>query len=359
MLLATGLAVTIAVANIPTSAPAEVGMGNVTPVSLPASLAHSTSEGGVPLVIDTDMGLDDWFAILYLLRREDLSVKAITVSGTGEAHCEPGVRNARGLLALAGYPQTPVVCGRDTPYAGGHSFPDEWRRGVDGLYGLTLPEAADTDLVSGMSAPQLIVFLAERHRGELSLLTLGPLTNLADALESDHALASKLASVYVMGGAVRVPGNVDLPGQSRGIAEWNIYADPRAASVVFGAGLPLVLVPLDATNAVPLDRVLIDRLGKDHGTSEADFAYRLLDKNRQMITEGSYYLWDTLAAALLTDSSPGSFSKMAVKVIEDGPESGRTAPATDGAAIWVTVSADRGRFEQLFLDVLNGRGKER
>src|SRR6185369_8316788 len=71
------------------------------------------------VIIDTDMAPDDWRAILYLLRRQDVAVRAITVVGTGEAHCGPGMRNALGLAALAGQPNIPVTCGRDTALGNG------------------------------------------------------------------------------------------------------------------------------------------------------------------------------------------------------------------------------------------------
>ena len=93
-----------------------------------------------PVIIDTDMAGDDWMAILYLLQRTDIAVKAITVAGTGEAHCGPGVEHALGLAALAGKPGSiPAACGRETPLVGSQVFPDAWRKSVDSLNGLSLP----------------------------------------------------------------------------------------------------------------------------------------------------------------------------------------------------------------------------
>ena len=90
-------------------------------------------------MIDTDMAGDDWLAILYLLSRPEVEVEGITVTGTGEAHCEPGVGHALELVALAGEPDIPVACGRETPLSG-DTFPDEWREGVDALLGHDLPD---------------------------------------------------------------------------------------------------------------------------------------------------------------------------------------------------------------------------
>ena len=98
------------------------------------------TEDALPVIIDTDMAADDWIAILYLLMRSDVDILAITVTGAGEAHCAPGIRNALALAALAGRPEIPVSCGRETPLAGQHTFPEEWRTRVDDLLGLSLPE---------------------------------------------------------------------------------------------------------------------------------------------------------------------------------------------------------------------------
>jgi Inosine-uridine preferring nucleoside hydrolase len=97
-----------------------------------------------PVVIDTDMAADDWMALLYLLRRPDVAVKAITVTGDGEAHCESGTRHARGIVALANRGIIPVACGRTTPLRGNHAFPAQWRADVDSLLGLTLPTTTTT-----------------------------------------------------------------------------------------------------------------------------------------------------------------------------------------------------------------------
>ena len=90
----------------------------VNPASLPSLVPGASpalAPDAKPVVVDTDMAADDWMAILYLLQQSDVDVKAITVAGTGEAHCAPGVQNALDLAVLAGRPEIPVACGRETP----------------------------------------------------------------------------------------------------------------------------------------------------------------------------------------------------------------------------------------------------
>jgi pyrimidine-specific ribonucleoside hydrolase len=320
----------------------------------PTSPSTSTDDWtGEPrrVIIDTDMAADDWMAILYLLQRPDVSIEAITVTGAGEAHCGPGTEYALGLVALAGEAAIPVACGRETPLQGDHTFPASWRQSVDNLYGLTLPEG--TNPVSDQSAVELLTSLIQSSSEKMVLLTLGPLTNVAEALQSTPTLVDNLDMIYIMGGAVHVPGNV---GGGNTKAEWNIYVDPHAANIVLESGAPVTLVPLDATNHAPLTTPFYERLKDSHSSPEATFVFDLLTKNRGFIASGGYYFWDPLAAAVLADESLATIETQDLVVVEEeGPESGYTKPAGGGSSVRVAVSADGSRFEQVFLDTLNGQ----
>jgi inosine-uridine nucleoside N-ribohydrolase len=332
------------------------GSPSPTPTSLSSLPPTSAPEQTKPIVIDTDMAADDWMAILYLLQRPDVSVKAITVTGTGEAHCGPGTRNALGLLALAGNTDIPVSCGRETPLQGNHAFPTSWRQNVDNLMGLSLPH--NPNLPSHRTAVELLTAVLHSAPEEAVLVTLGPLTNLAEALQADPSLVDRLDMVYVMGGAVKVPGNLQVPGVQidNRVAEWNIYVDPHAAAVVFESGAPITLVPLDATNDAPLTMAFYKRLEADHTTPEADFVYQVLSRMQGFIESGGYFFWDPLVAAVAIDESIVTIESQTLEVVEDeGPQTGRTLATEGGHSIRVCTEADGARFETLFLDTLNGR----
>lgn len=312
-------------------------------------------EGALPVVIDTDMAADDWLAILFLLGRSDVEVKAITVTGTGEVHCPAGVRNALDLAALAGRPEIPVACGRETPLAGNHSFPASWRERVDGLLGLSLPE--NPGRPSGELAAELLTRTVLDSAEKVHVVTLGPLTNVGEALAAEPGLADKLDGITIMGGAVGVPGNVG-PSSSleNDAAEWNLYVDPHAAAEVLRSGAPVSLVPLDATNDVPLTMDFYRRLGRDRGTAVAEFVYRVLAAQEDRIRSGGYYFWDPLAAATVVDESLVRVEEISLRVVEaEGPSSGQTVESEEGVPVRVAVAADRDGFEALYLDVINGR----
>lgn len=324
-----------------------------TPTPVPAATTPAPPR---PIVIDTDMAADDWMAILYLLQRFDVAVEAITVTGTGEAHCGAGTQNALGLLALAGSAEIPVSCGRESPLQGDHTFPAAWRESVDDLLGLSLP--SNPSSTSSQTAVELLASVIHGAPQKVVLVALGPLTNVAEALQSDPSLVDNLEMIYIMGGAVSVPGNLQVPGVDidNSVAEWNIYIDPHAAAVVFESGVPLTLVPLDATNYAPVTMAFYERLERDHTTPEADFVYQVLAQRQDLIGFGGYFFWDPLAAAIATDESLATIQQQTLKVTEEeGAESGRTVVIEGGSSIRVCTAADGARFEEVFLNALNGR----
>lgn len=330
-------------------------MGCGAPATTPtATLPTPATSQPRAIVIDTDMAADDWMAILTLLQRQDVTVRAITVTGTGEAHCAPGIRHALGLAALSGDDKILVACGRETPLQGNHAFPDSWREGVDTLLGLTLPEGQDT--ASNLTAVELLASVIQSSPVKVTLLTLGPLTNVAEALQNNPSLADNIERIYIMGGAVDVPGNVGASGVgiNNNTAEWNIYVDPYAANIVLQSSAPIALVPLDATNHVPLTAKFYNRLKSNHTSPEATFVFDVLTQQKAFIDSGGYYFWDPLAAAILADESLATFQNKNLCVVEtEGPESGWTKSGNGCPEVRVAVSADGGRFEEMFLDTLN------
>jgi len=323
--------------------------------TLEPGVAPVLEEDAVPVIIDTDMAGDDWMAILYLLQRPDVQVIAITVTGTGEAHCGPGVRHALDLLMLAGRPDVPVTCGRNSPLSGDHAFPMEWRNRVDNLFNLSLPGNPNSS--SDESAPDLIIRLMQDTAQKIHIIALGPLTNIAKAIESDPDIGQKLQMLTIMGGAVNVSGNVGpILNIDNLYAEWNIYADPYAAKIVFDSAIPITLVPLDATQYAPVTMEFFNQIKNDRDTPVAEFVYRTLTQKENDIRQGWYYFWDPLAAAIATEENLANFQQLRLVVIEEeGPDSGRTLESNIGQSIRVATWADAARFEQLFLDTLNGR----
>jgi inosine-uridine nucleoside N-ribohydrolase len=306
-----------------------------------------------PIILDVDMGLDDMLAILYLTSHPNVDIRAITVAGTGLAHCDAGVSNALGLVELSGQQDVPVTCGRESPLEGNHAFPTDWRQDADDASGV---EILHSGKPSPLSASELIVNILQSSSDRISIVAVGPLTDIAEALQTTPEIHSKIEAIYIMGGAVKTDGNVGISGVGiqNQYAEWNIYIDPVAANIVFHSGIPIVLIPLDATDDVPVTRSFYKTLDKNRNTPSANQAHELLTANLDFIDSGGLQFWDPLAATVFTDQTVVTFEEIQLVVITDeGPESGRTKPESNGVKIKVAVSADRNKFESVFLTALN------
>jgi purine nucleosidase len=203
----------------------------------------------VPVIIDTDPGIDDAIAILYALRHPGLEIAALTTVG-GNIGLPVTTRNAGRIAALAGVP-VPVHPGAAAPLK--RAAVSETRiHGQDGLGGVTFPDPAAAPSATGAVAAMRGLLAGA---APVDLFCLGPLTNLAHLLEADPAAATRIRRVIAMGGAVDEPGNMN-----DGKAEFNLAHDPDAALRVLSAGLPLTLIPLDATRKLRADAAYIAEL---------------------------------------------------------------------------------------------------
>ena len=343
--------------GLTTPAPTAPAGTAAAPTILPGASASPGT--GVPapeprtLLLDTDVAGDDLVAIAFLVAAPHVELVAITVSGTGEAHCDAGVDVVLRLLERLDAPEIPVACGRETPLEGTHEFPSDWRDHVDGGSGLDLPSSARQPATA--TAAELIVEQSKQH-ADLTVLSTGPLTNLADALMADPELAGRLGPVFVMGGAIHVPGNLTCCGapEDNDVAEWNIYVDPHAANVVVDSGVTPIFVSLDGTNQVPVTPDFAQRVmaGAD---SPASRVLADLFAANPFMTSGEYFLWDPLAAELAAGYPIGSLSPAAIEVEEaEGPESGFTRPIDGEPNIQYLTTADPAVAEATLLHVLSG-----
>ncbi len=200
------------------------------------------------VIIDTDPGKDDAVAILLALASPELEVMAL-VAVAGNVPLNRTAGNASRLVRLAGR-ETPVFAGCAGPLK--RVLVDAAEvHGATGLAGLDLTDGAAVQARHGVD--YLIDTLRAEPSGSVTLCLLGPATNLAVALIKAPDIAGRIAEVVWMAGAGRAGGNVTP------VAEYNVYADPDAAEIVLGAGMPLTLVPLDLTHQI---RLTPERLGR-------------------------------------------------------------------------------------------------
>ncbi|MFT7321867.1 nucleoside hydrolase, partial [Congregibacter sp.] len=261
-------------------------------------------EARIPVVFDTDMAIDDWAALLFLARHPRIDLLAVTVAASGEAHCEPGARNALALLDLVDpHNQVPVSCGDAYPMDGYFVFPVPWQKDMDTLSGVAItPSVREPDSRQGVELLHDIVAAAT---APVTILATGPLTNIAQWLERYPKDSSKTDRLVVMGGALDAPGNIIVPGftddNPNTQAEWNIYVDALAADEVLRSDLAIELVGLDVTNHVKVTTEFAAQFKQRVDNPAAAFWDAVLDANQWFIDSGEYYFWDVLAALAVID----------------------------------------------------------
>jgi inosine-uridine nucleoside N-ribohydrolase len=266
-----------------------------------------------PLIVDVDTGVDDALALAYLSQRAPELLAITTVAGNVPIDMSTG--NTLKVQAWLGKSEIPVHRGASRPL--GVPYLDAAHvHGTNGLGDATLPES-DRSEAEG-HAVEAILRLAERYAGELTVLTLGPMTNLAIALNLRPGLVEQIRRVVVMGGSFFNPGNITPH------AEFNVYADPHAAQQVFVAvWTEVIALGLDVTHQTVISRAAWEGIADD-ASLPALLAKLILRRSYEERRLKGVYLHDPLAALTAIDSEFIQGIRGAVEVTLDGDERGRT-----------------------------------
>jgi len=350
--------------------------------------AAGSKSGPFRVIIDTDPGVDDALALLFAMRSPELRIEAITPVA-GNVPLDLTLPNALRMVEVAGRTDIPVAAGSRAPLLR-RLVTAEYVHGENGLGGALFPEPQTKP--APQPAAELTRQIVRAHPGEVTLITIGPLTNVAQALEADSDLAGRVRGLVMMGGSLS-GGNI-TPA-----AEFNVYVDPEAARIVFHSGIPLIMVGLDVTRKTSLTEEHVQQLesGKDAvSRAAAQIARKALEHNREAGFIAGPNMHDSLAVAAFLDPSLLRLEKYFVDVETLGeltagetvgysPHSGdlRRRPGMEqrglnipirGAAPtlartttspvlrdqWVpnaqvAVDVDRERFFRLFIGRLSGR----
>ncbi len=309
-----------------------------------------------PVIIDTDMSHDDMVAIVFLLQHPTIEVVGITIVN-GVASVKNGLENARRLLAMVGREDIPVVAGSDKPLAGENAFPESWRRIVECGLRLRYPATAPKH---NISAPALMRQVAANSLSPLQIIALGPLTNIAHAFQEDPALATRLDSIVIGGGAINLSPIQDAASPNQ-VAEWNLWVDPLASDIVFRSGAKLIVVPLDVThtlgkNPLLISRRLVNELSAGSRWRETEFMLSVM-KGLFMMEKRhveAVPIWDLTIAAIAVEPHLGTeWQDLHLKITTGAPEiAGQTVVDKTGEAnARVCLGGEQLAFETAFLKV--------
>jgi pyrimidine-specific ribonucleoside hydrolase len=324
------------------------GATTTTTVEIAASTSTSAAAveaGPTPVIVDYSPTVSDVGGLMYLLAHPDVEVIAISLPVTGEAGCDLGIEVTLGILAMFDQEDVPVACDPEVPDAA-RPWPEEFLAGHENLT-FGLPESTATP--SDLAAPDLIANAAAEAGRPVVLYAVAPLTNVARALDRHPELAGNLERIVIMGGAVDAPGNVFDAN-----AEWNVWIDVPAAADVIASGVPVTVVPLDATNFVPVPSYY-QRLLDEADQSDAIVYLGQMVRTFPAVTSGFYQFWDELAASVAAGEDHVSTEDMTILVVEGGTDDGRTARDDGGHAATVAVAVpEPNAFYADFLGTLAG-----
>lgn len=279
------------------------------------------------VIFDTDPGVDDALALLYLHRHAQVELLAVTTV-FGNAAVETTTHNALFLKQAWGI-AAPVARGAGGPLRA-EAQPEAWPvhiHGANGLGGHPVPQQLDV-AVDPRPAHQLIIDLVRAHPRRITLVAAGRLTNLALALHHAPEIASLVRGVVIMGGAFHVNGNI-TPA-----AEANIWGDADAADIVFTAGWPVTAIGLDVTTQVEMDRHGLDALAHAGG-ADADLVRALSQDYVDFYLQAGHngmVVHDCCACVALTRPELFEFEHASVRVASDGLARGMTIAKPAGMA---------------------------
>lgn len=279
-----------------------------------------------PVYLDCDPGVDDSLALGYLVASPAVRIVGV---GTVFGNCAADVaaRNACDWLAVMGAPEVPVAVGASNPSHGTFRGAATWIHGERGTGAITLPASGTAPI--GATAPELLVELAREHAGELEIITVGPLTNLADALAIEPELPRMVKNLTMMGGAALHPGNISP------VAEANIGKDPESARRVLGGSWPMTMVGLDVTMANTMEeehRLALRESGSTSARLLADVADFYFDFHVDVYGRRCSALHDPLAAAIGAGGITPALAPLVHVDVDDtqGPGRGQTICALGG-----------------------------
>jgi pyrimidine-specific ribonucleoside hydrolase len=308
----------------------------------------------IPIILDCDPGHDDALAIVLALARPELRLLAITTVA-GNAGLDRTTRNALRVLTLLGRTDVPVAAGAERPIVREPWVPVAFH-GDSGLDGADLPEPAVG--ATALGALELASGLLRAADEPITLVATGPLTNIALLLRAAPGLRDRIAAISVMGGSLG-------EGNTTASAEFNIWADPEAAAIVFEAGIPIRMAGLDVTHqalVLPADIARLEGLGTRAGRVFADLMRFFAIHHRDRYGWDGPPIHDAVAVAWLAEPGLVRSSELRIDIETAGVHTrGRTVADREGLTgrppnVTVGLEIDRERLIDLVVDAVGRFG---
>ncbi|HEY9786778.1 MAG TPA: nucleoside hydrolase [Candidatus Obscuribacterales bacterium] len=305
-----------------------------------------------PVLHDHDGHVDDTLSAVLLWLSPQIELQAVGITN-GDCYWDQAYS---AMVKIATYLDLEGAEIAASETAVPHPFPENWRK--ESYIINELPLFGEIELKKPYQPPKgrrtdtVFYDCLHNSRTPMTVVTTGPLTNIAPIFRDHPELRNKVDEFVIMGGAINVPGNVEEDGHD-GSAEWNVYADPEAFKSILEMKVPIRLIPLDVTNQLPVTK---DFLAKLEENSDRSRGCTLALKLWSLVKGFEYYFWDTVTAAATIDPSLFAFKEMKIDVNTQGKSMGKTSTSLfGGKKIQVATQIDKEKFEALLLSIFKSR----
>ncbi len=288
--------------------------------------------------LDHDGGVDDLLALLLVLSMEEVALSGVSIT-PADCYAEYAAESSRKFMDLMMAKPVPVAISKAR---GMNAFPEVWRAQPQIIN--AFPDLLNIKKVhaplSGLEGSDFVIEQLNNSPEPVSYLLTGPCTNLVNALQKAPAIREKISEIIWMAGAVHVHGNVRTYTHN-GAAEWNVYWDAASSQWLIEQNLPLTIVPLDATNKVPVTFDFLEKMAAQNEFEVSHLASLCwaITVNTIPGYDYHYHMWDVLAVAYVSRADIFSSKKMELQIAQHLPNEGETYEQA-GSGNWVNVVVD-------------------
>ena len=301
--------------------------------------------------LNHDGGVDDLTSLFLLLQMDDVDLLGVGVI-PADCYLEPALYASRKIIDRFGKEEIEVAA---SDSRGKHPFPKDWRMHaffIDALPLLNESGSIKTK-VAELPAHQHMVETIRKSEETVTLLFIGPLTDLARALDEAPDIESNIEKLVWMGGTFLETGNVEEP-EHNGTAEWNAFWDPDAVKRVWDSNIEIDLIALESTNMVPLTVDVRNMWAKKRSNIGIDFlgqCYAMVPPLVHFQTNSSYFLWDVLTTATIGKQALVKQKVVKSIVHTEGASQGRTEVSEDGRPVNLVYEVDRDQFFEYITEL--------
>jgi len=301
--------------------------------------------------MEHDGAIDDILSQILLLTMDNCELIGVNVT-PADCYLEPAVESTYKVLKLFNKTDIPIGISDEN---GVNAFPNAWRARPEIINALPMLINIEynIDPYSLINAQDLIIDKILSQDESVTILITGPCTNLVKAIKKEPRIKEKIEEIIWMGGAFRTQGNVQTY-QHNGTAEWNVYWDPKSSKELFELQLPLVCIPLDVTNHVPVTKNFLSKLASQSDSPLSNLAGQLWAMTIDTIPSYHYvyFMWDTLATSYLFLQKYFTIEEVKADVSVRPPNEGQTTITPDGCKVKIAKDVDKEVFYAYLLKQL-------